>query len=81
MSLISQFVTHFWSECLWGLWDSRELFSLYYLNSKVRRVGMLVRRVWSAGCRVLSSSGTKTRNTHTSWTCVPHICWNTYVCV
>jgi len=38
---------------LWGygVWDSREWFSLYYLNSKGRMMSVIVGWVQSAGCR------------------------------
>jgi hypothetical protein len=52
MPLISQFATHFWGVGVWGVWDNRGYFSLYYLNSKRRWAGVLVGRGQSAGCRV-----------------------------
>ena len=61
MSLISQFVTHFWSGCLWGLWGymgQQGVFSLYYLNSKVRKAVMFVRWLQSAGCRLEQGAAT-----------------------
>jgi hypothetical protein len=55
MSLISQFVTHFWSKGFVGFVGYYGVFSLYYLNSKRRWVGVLVRREQSTEYRVQST--------------------------
>jgi len=78
MSLISQFVTHFWSGRLWGV-GYRIVGSIFSLLSELKsqKGGNACEMVQDAECRV-SSSGTRTMSTHTSWTCVPHISCNTY---
>jgi hypothetical protein len=55
MRLISQFATHFWSGCFVGLYGIVGRFSLYYLNSKGRKVGMFVRWVQSIECRLFAT--------------------------
>jgi hypothetical protein len=56
MPLISQFATHFWGVGVWVVGYNRGYFSLYYLNSKRRRVGILVGRGQSAEYRVQTTA-------------------------
>jgi hypothetical protein len=59
MSLISQFATHFWGVGVWGVWDNRGYFSLYYLISKRRWDGVLVGREQSTEYRVQTTENIK----------------------